>query len=177
MIIRAVVVLHHAEIQLLLRMKAAAKVGVGWQGVMIAGLGVAHENGGPRGGALSEICSPGSRSGRRPWPLGGLMRSVPDPCPRGVGHPSTARTDRHRRHRLPRRYFRQTIHHSGLTVAEAPDVPAIRRRPHGKSDALDVIAMAQASGLNINELAGLARPVAAPPCWAPSTSTSTPAAP
>lgn len=44
----------------------------------------------------------------------------------------------------------------GATFTEqltAPDVPAISRRRHGKSDALDAIAMAQtARGLNINEL-------------------------
>ena len=49
--------------------------------------------------------------------------------------------------------FTEQLTAAGYTVTEAPDVPAISRRRHGKSDALDAIAMAQATrGLNINEL-------------------------
>lgn len=49
--------------------------------------------------------------------------------------------------------FTEQLTTAGFTVSEAPDVPATSRRRHGKSDALDAIAMAQtARGLNINEL-------------------------
>lgn len=49
--------------------------------------------------------------------------------------------------------FTEQLTAAGLTVAEAPDVPAISRRRHGKSDALDAVAIAQAArGLDVNQL-------------------------
>ena len=49
--------------------------------------------------------------------------------------------------------FTEQLVAAGLTVAEAPDVPATTRRRRGKSDAVDAVAMAQAArGLDVNHL-------------------------
>jgi transposase len=49
--------------------------------------------------------------------------------------------------------FTEQLVATGLTVAEAPDIPATTRRRHGKSDTVDAVAMAQAArSLDINHL-------------------------
>jgi transposase len=49
--------------------------------------------------------------------------------------------------------FTEQLIAAGLTVAEAPDVPACTRRRHGKSDTLDAVAMAQAArSMDISQL-------------------------